>query len=232
MLEAVAKGTKIDTIPAVFITHLHSDHTLGLPALVYYHGPNAAFRGGGPMTVYGPPGIAAMMEHISAAWTEDRAIRTKTGGAAPSWQVRGADVAAGVIYRDSNLVVKAFEVPHSSWPHAFGYRVEAPDRVIVISGDTRPSDAIARECGGCDVLLHEVYAAEGFKKIPARVQPYHTSAHTSTYELAEIATKAKPKLLVLYHQLYFGGATDDDLLREIRSRYSGRVVSAHDLDVY
>jgi ribonuclease BN (tRNA processing enzyme) len=232
MLEAVAKGTKIDTIPAVFITHLHSDHTLGLPALVYYHGPNAAFRGGGPLTVYGPPGIAAMMEHIRAAWTEDRAIRTQTGGAAPSWQVRGADVAAGVIYRDSNIVVKAFEVPHGTWPHAFGYRVETPDRVIVISGDTRPSDAIARECAGCDVLLHEVYAAEGFKKMPARVQPYHSAAHTSTYELAEIASKAQPKLLVLYHQLYFGGATDDDLLREVRGRYRGRVVSARDLDVY
>ena len=61
MLEAVARGTKIDTIPAVFITHLHSDHTLGLPALVYYHGPNATFRRGGPLTVYGPPGIAAML---------------------------------------------------------------------------------------------------------------------------------------------------------------------------
>jgi ribonuclease BN (tRNA processing enzyme) len=68
--------------------------------------------------------------------------------------------------------------------------------------------------------------------VPPRMQPYHSSAHTSTYQLAEIATKAKPKLLVLYHQLYFGGATDDDLLREVRSRYNGRVVSARDLDVY
>jgi ribonuclease BN (tRNA processing enzyme) len=232
MLEAVAKGTKIDTIPAVFITHLHSDHTLGLPALVYYHGPDATFRRGGPLTVYGPPGIAAMIQNINAAWVADREVRTRTGGDSPSWHVRGADVTAGVIYRDSNIVVKAFEVPHGSWPHAFGYRVETSDRIIVISGDTRPSDAIARECAGCDVLLHEVYSAEGFTKIPARVQPYHSSAHTSTYELAAIAAKAKPKLLVLYHQLYFGGTSDDDLLREVRGRYPGRVVSAHDLDIY
>ncbi len=84
MLEAVARGTQIDTIPAVFITHLHSDHTLGLPALVYHHGPNALFRRGGPLTVYGPPGIGAMMEHIVAAWAGDREIRTQTGGAAVS----------------------------------------------------------------------------------------------------------------------------------------------------
>jgi ribonuclease BN (tRNA processing enzyme) len=232
MLEAVAKGTKIDTIPAVFITHLHSDHTLGLPALVYNHGPNAGFRGGGALTVYGPPGIAAMTEHINAAWADDRAARTGVRGASPSWQVRGSDVTAGVVYRDSNVVVKAFEVPHQPWPHAFGYRVETSDRVIVISGDTKPSDAIARECAGCDVLLHEVYSAVGLPKATPEMQRYHPTAHTSTYELGDIATKAKPKLLVLYHQLYLGGVSDDDLVREVRTRYNGRVVSAHDLDVY
>jgi ribonuclease BN (tRNA processing enzyme) len=232
MLEAVAKGTKIDTIPAVFITHLHSDHTLGLAALVYYHGANAGFRSGGPLAVYGPPGIAAMTAHINAAWADDRATRTQVRGDSPSWRVQGVDVAAGVVYRDSNVVVKAFEVLHPPWTHAFGYRVETHDRVIVISGDTQPSDAIARECAGCDVLLHEVYSAVGLPKATPQMQRYHPTAHTSTYELAEIAAKAKPKLLVLYHQLYLGGATDDDLVREVRSRYSGRVVSAHDLDVY
>ncbi|HJQ52729.1 MAG TPA: MBL fold metallo-hydrolase, partial [Gemmatimonadaceae bacterium] len=219
MLEAVAKGVKIDTIPAVFVTHLHSDHTLGLPALVYYHGRNAAFRGGGPLTVYGPPGIAAMMTHIDAAWAEDRGARIGVRGGSPSWQVRGADVAAGIVYRDSNVVVKAFEVPHQPWPHAFGYRVETADRVIVISGDTKPSEAIARECAGCDVLVHEVYSAVGLPKEPPVMQRYHPTAHTSTYELAEIAAKAKPKLLVLYHQLYLGGVSDDDLVREVQSRY-------------
>jgi len=232
MLEAVAKGTKIDTIPAVFITHLHSDHTLGLAALVYYHGTDAEFSGGGPLTIYGPPGISAMMGHISAAWADDRATRSKVRGGSPSWQVQGADVTAGVIYRDSNVVVKAFEVPHPPWQHAFGYRVETPDRVIVISGDTHPTDAIARECAGCDVLLHEVYSAVGLPTVPPERQRYHASAHTSTYELAEIAAKAKPKLLVLYHQLYLGGTSDDDLVREVRSRYNGRVVSARDLDIY
>jgi ribonuclease BN (tRNA processing enzyme)/pimeloyl-ACP methyl ester carboxylesterase len=232
LLEAVAKGTKIDTIPAVFITHLHSDHTLGLAALGYYHGRNAAFRGGGPLTVYGPPGLSVMMGHIHAAWADDRVARFQVQPDSSSWQVRGGDVTAGIVYRDSNVVVKAFEVPHQPWPHAFGYRVETPDRVIVISGDTGPSDVVARECAGCDVLLHEVYSAVGLPKEPPRMQRYHSSAHTSTYELGEIATKAKPSLLVLYHQLRFGGATDDDLVREVRSRYNGRVVSARDLDVY
>ena len=233
MLEAVAKGVRIDTIPAVFITHLHSDHTLGLPALIYYHGPNAQFRRGGPLTVYGPPGISAMIDHILAAWSADMDIRTRTGGASPGWQVRGSDVTApATVYRDSNIVVKAFEVPHTLWPHAFGYRVETPDRTIVLSGDTRGTEAVAAECAGCDVLLHEVYSEENFTKLPPRTQAYHSSAHTSATHLAEIATKARPKLLVLYHQLYFQGATEEELLREIRSRYAGKLVSAHDLDIF
>jgi ribonuclease BN (tRNA processing enzyme) len=127
--------------------------------------------------------------------------------------------------------VKAFAVPHANWKHAFGYRFEARDRVVVLSGDTRASDAVVRACDGCDVLVHEVYSAERWKSRPPEWQRYHRDAHTSTAELAAIATRARPKLLVLYHQLFWG-ATDDDLVREIRNGYSGAVVSARDLDVF
>ena len=234
MLEAVAKGITFDSIPAVFITHLHSDHTLGLPALVYNHGPNARFAEGGALAVFGPPGIGAMMEHLRQAWAADRDVRTANNdGIGTALSARATEIATpGVVYRDSNVVVRAFEVPHTIWPHAFGYRIEAGGRTIVISGDERPSDATVTACNGCDVLVHEVYSAEGFKKIPPKRQKYHAYAHTSTYELADIATRARPKLLVLYHQLYFGGTSDDDLVREIRSRYPGAVVSARDLDVF
>ncbi len=234
MLEGVAKGIHFDTIPAVFITHLHSDHTLGLPALLYDHGPDAAFGSGGPLTVIGPPGTHDMMGHILAAWAPDRDVRARNRDEpSPSWTARTTDIASpGIVYRDANVVVKAFEVPHSIWPHAFGYRVETADRAIVISGDTRASDAVVTACAGCDVLVHEVYAAEGFKRIPAQRQSYHAAAHTSTYELGDLATRARPALLVLYHQLYFGGATDDILLREVRSRYKGTVVSARDLQLF
>ena len=234
MLEAVAKGITFDSVPAVFITHLHSDHTLGLPALMYYHGPNARFAEGGPLTVIGPPGIAAMIAQLRGAWSADRDVRRRNNdGIGTSLETHTNEITApGVVYRDSNVVVRAFEVPHTIWPHAFGYRIDAGGRTIVISGDERPSDATVAACNGCDVLVHEVYAAEGFKKIPPKRQAYHAYSHTSTYELADIATRARPKLLVLYHQLYFGGSTDDDLVREVRSRYAGRVVSARDLDVF
>ena len=81
------------------------------------------------------------------------------------------------------------------------------------------------------MLIHEVYSDSGFATIPAGRQAYHAQAHTSATQLGAIATDARPGLLVLYHQLFFG-ASDDQLLREVRSRFGGRVVSARDLSIF
>jgi ribonuclease BN (tRNA processing enzyme) len=136
-----------------------------------------------------------------------------------------------VIYKDDNVTVKAFLVKHGAWPQAFGYRFETPDKTIVISGDCVPSQSVVENCNGCDVLLHEVYSTTGFAKRPPEWQKYHSNFHTSSRQLAEIATKAKPKLLVLYHQLFWG-SSEEDLLKEIQQDYKGKVVSGRDLDIY
>jgi ribonuclease BN (tRNA processing enzyme) len=81
------------------------------------------------------------------------------------------------------------------------------------------------------VLIHEVYSQAGFATRPAEWQRYHSRYHTSSRELAELASKARPGLLVLYHQLFWG-TSDDDLLKEVRAGYAGKVVSGRDLDVY
>jgi ribonuclease BN (tRNA processing enzyme) len=129
--------------------------------------------------------------------------------------------------------VRAFSGPHGTWPQAFGYAIDAAGRSIVISGDTAPSDAILEACQGCDVLVHEVYSADRFDLVyGARRGQYHATFHTSTRQLAEMASKAKPKLLVLYHQLYFGPREEVDLEKEIRRSYTGTVVNGQDLTVY
>lgn len=214
-----------------FVTHLHSDHTVGLPDLV--HTSWVAERTG-PFRLFGPPGIVEMARHVTEAWKED--IRIRTRGPQPStpegWKIVATAVDAGVVHRDSVMTVTAFRVPHTSWEQAFGYRFDAGGRAIVVSGDTRASDAVVAACDRCDVLVHEVYSAEAFQRIPPEWQRYHAGSHTSTVELAALAARARPGLLVLYHQLYWG-ATDDDLLREIRAAgYTGAVVSARDLEIY
>ena len=215
----------------VFLTHLHSDHTAGLPDLMLT--PWVLERTA-PLEVYGPTGTRAMTEHLVAAFVEDRRIRldgwqpqNRTG-----YEVHAHEIRPGVVYQDSNVRVIAFPVSHGSWPEAYGYRFETAGRTIVVSGDTRPSDAVVEACNGCDVLVHEVYSSAGFATRPAEWRRYHAYFHTSSEELAGIATRAGPGLLVLYHQLLWG-TSPEALVEEIRrAGYGGRVVSGNDLDVF
>lgn len=215
----------------VFLTHLHSDHTLGLPDLMF--SPWVLERMV-PIEVYGPAGTGEMAAHIESAWSAD--IDNRLGGLEPqttrNYRALVHEISGGTVYRDSLVTVEAIPVPHGLWSQSFAYRFTTPDKVIVVSGDATPSDAVADACGGCDILVHEVYSAEAFKRREPEWQRYHTASHTSTVELAALAGRARPGVLVLYHQLYWG-ATDADLVREIaEAGYAGRVVSAADLDVF
>ena len=224
------RGLEVKRLKTAFVTHLHSDHTVGFADLIFT--PWTLERKD-PLAVYGPRGIKAMAEHLLKAYAQDIEIRTR--GLEPSnktgYKVNAHEIMPGVIYKDENVTVKAFLVHHGSWPQAFGYRFETPDRVIVISGDTGPNASIADNCNGCDVLIHEVYSTAGFARRPREWQIYHASFHTSSRELAEIAAKARPGLLVLYHQLFWG-TSEEDLLKEVQQSYNGKIVSGHDLDVY
>jgi ribonuclease BN (tRNA processing enzyme) len=176
-----------------------------------------------------------MTFHILKAYQADNEIRIKGLEHANSTgnKVNVHEIKPGVIYKDQNVTVKAFLVKHGSWPEAYGYRFETPDRTIVISGDTAPAESIIENCNGCDVLVHEAYAQEGFSTVTPDWQKYFLSFHTSTKELAGLATRAKPRLLILYHQMFLGtGSTEEVMLSEIRRDYSGKVVSAKDLEIY
>jgi ribonuclease BN (tRNA processing enzyme) len=210
----------------LFLTHLHSDHTLGYPDLIFTPAVNGR---PGPLEVFGPKGTEEMTGHLMAAWKKDMDVRINglEHGNANAYKVNVHEIDPGVVYRDANITVKAFLVKHATWDQAFGYGFETPNRSIVVSGDTAPTPAIAEACNGCDVLLHEVYC----NPPSGRGSPYFEAAHTSAAELAEIAKQAKPKLLVLYHQLN-AGCSGDGLLEQVRRSYAGVVVSANDLDVF
>ena len=227
--QAGAQGIAVTQLRRAFLTHLHSDHTSGLADLIL--APWVVGRKE-PLEVYGPAGTRAMTKHLLAAY--DRDIRERLDGAEPAndegWQVTAREIKAGIVYRDANVTVEAFPVRHGSWP-AFGYRFTTPDRIIVISGDTAPTEGIISAGFGCDVLIHEVYALAGFAAQAAAWKKYHSSMHTSSHELAGIARRVRPRLLILYHQLFWG-TTEDDLLAEVRQRYDGPVVSGTDLGVY
>lgn len=220
----------VENLKRLFVTHLHSDHTAGYSDLIFT--PWVLGRDE-PLEVYGPQGIGEMTDHILAAYQQD--IQIRLDGLEPAndqgYRVNTHAIVPGVIYRDSNVTITAFVVNHGSWPQAYGFVFQTSDRKIVVSGDTVPVESIVENCNGCDVLIHEVYSAVRFEEQPPEWKKYHSQFHTSTYELAELASRAKPKLLILYHQLFWG-SSDEELLSEIRERYAGKVVSGNDLDVF
>lgn len=214
-----------------FLTHLHSDHTVGLPDLVY---TTWVLEREVPMRLFGPDGTEDMAEHLTAAYSSD--IEVRTAGREPAtpngWRIDAADTDEGVVFEDERVRVTAIRVPHTGWDEAFAYRFDTADRSIVISGDGTPSDAVIDACDGCDLLVHEVYSAEKFLTRPDVWQAYHAQSHTSTVELADVANRARPGMLVMYHQLPWG-ATAQEMLDEIREAgYDGPVAYGRDLDVY
>ncbi len=233
--QLAAAGLPIDGVEATFITHLHSDHTLGYPDLILTSWVMGRRR---PLAVYGPPGLKAMTDHLIAAYAEDIRIRTEGLEREPAdgYRVAVHEIAPGVIYDSAGVRVTAVPVLHGSWAHAYGYRFDTPHRVIVVSGDTRPAPALAAASAGVNVLVHEVYYA-------ANISPEHRPGgdlwpqyirqfHTSDSELGAIAARARPKLLVLTHILRYG-ASDSALLAGVRrGGYDGPVAVGHDLDRY
>ncbi len=235
MRRIAAAGLPIDGVTAVFITHLHSDHTLGYPDLIF---TSWVMRRHLPLQVYGPPGLQQMTDHLMAAWAEDTLIRVQgLEHAAPGgYRVAVHEVKPGVAYDSGGVRVTAIAVPHGSWPHAFGYRIDTPRRTIVISGDTRYSDALANAASGVDVLVHEVYPEV---RLQAEQRPggedwprYMRSFHTSDVEVGRLAARSRPRLLVLTHIVWMGGTPDELLAGVRRGGFGGRVVVARDLDRY
>lgn len=224
------KALEVSKLHTAFLTHLHTDHTAGYPDLIF---TTWVLDRNKPLEVYGPPGTKKMTDHILKAYSED--IKVRLEGLEPAntegHKVNVHEIKPGIVYKDENVIVKAFPVHHGAWEFAFGFRFETPDRIIVISGDRAPTPGIAKHCEGCDVLIHEVYSIKGFKTRPEKWQKYHADSHTSSVELGRLAAKVKPKLLILTHQLLWG-ATPEELLKEIRQVYNGKVVYGNDLDVF
>lgn len=235
-MQAAGLAVRGGPVTALFLTHLHSDHTLGYPDLLltsWVMGRRAA------LPVYGPPGTRRMTDNILAAWEEDIRIReqgleheTAAGARADVHETAG-----GVVYDSAGVRIRAIPVPHGEWKWAFAYRVDAGGRSIVLSGDTRPSPALEAAARGVDLLIHEVYPES---RLAPEARPggedwprYMRASHTSDRELGALAGRAAPRRLVLVHITGRLGATDAEILAAIRAGgFAGPTCIGHDLDRY
>jgi ribonuclease BN (tRNA processing enzyme) len=228
---AIGKGIKAlesTNLRVAFATHLHSDHTVGYPDLIFTPWTMGRRL---PLEVYGPKGLKAMTEHLLHAYQVDIETRTNADGNqrtfAEGHRVNAHEVAPGVVYKDDKVTVTAFATRHAM--ESYGYRFETPDRSIVISGDTNPAPATIEACRGCDVLIHEAQTPAWLARRPDTFQQFAAKYHTTTPQLAELAREARPRLLVVYH---YSSVTPEEIKADLAARYSGPFVVARDLDVY
>jgi len=210
-----------------FITHLHSDHTLGYPDLIFT--PWTIGRRM-PLEVYGPKGLKAMTEHLEEAYRVDIETRTNADGnqreRPEGHNVNAHEISSGLVYKDANVTVTAFPTKHAM--ESYGYRFVTPDRTIVLSGDTNPAQATVDACNGCDVLIHEAHPPAWIATRPPTFQRFAAKYHTTTAQLAELARQAKPRLLIIYHY----PIAPEEILADMSTRYAGEFVVGRDLDIY
>ena len=234
-----------DLLDIAFCTHLHTDHTAGFADLIFT--PWVLEREK-PLKVFGPKGIRNMAQHLLSAYAVDIDFRLHGFERANEngYKVEATEIEPGVIYEDECVTVEAFTVSHGTL-ESYGYKFTTKDgKTIVISGDTAPLDIVAEKAKNCDILLHEVEYAAGIAAREPKWQKYHREVHTLSTDLAEVAKKAQPKLLITYHRIYHMNIQDnaidveaetrrrsDLILQEIRDAgYTGKVVNGEDLDVF
>lgn len=224
---AAEAGMEMSQLTRLFLTHLHSDHTVGLPDFILTPAVTGRLA---PLEIYGPPGTQAMTRNILKAWKQDIDIRLHDGepSVPKAYEVHARDIKPDFTYQDDTIRITAIPVSHGAWKYAYGYRIEAKDKTIVLSGDTTYSTALINAAANCDILIHEVYSQAGLNNRTPDWQRYHSAFHTSGPDAAKIAAAVHPKKLVLYHQLPMG-QTAAELLSEAQSGYTGEVIYGTDL---
>jgi ribonuclease Z len=221
-------GVSYSDITAVLLTHLHSDHIVGLPDL-WLTGWLVA-RADKPLELWGPTGTSEMAGHLEAAFAFDRAIRVSDDHApAPGGHIVAHDIGEQVVFERNGVRVTSFLVDHGVVKPALGYRVDYAGHSVVLSGDTRPSPTLIRAAHGADLLIHEVaYARDD--SLAANSQLRGIIAHHSTPSQAgDVFSAVRPKLAVFSHIVLRGGASTDDVVRRTRTTYDGPLVVGTDL---
>jgi ribonuclease BN (tRNA processing enzyme) len=229
-------GVPLSRIRAVFITHHHSDHNADYGNLLLL-----GWIDGLQPTVdtYGPPPLAKMTHLIEEVNAVDIATRIADEGRPPFAGLVAAHeiTAGGVVMRQRGVKVTAALVDHPPIRPAFAYRFDTPDRSIVISGDTAPSESLVTLAKGADVLVHEVLYLPGVARLAQnepharRLRDHLIASHTPPAEVGRIAAAAGVKTLVLSH--FVPGddpsITDAMWMAGVRARFKGEVVVGRDL---
>ena len=243
-------GINVREIGTIFVTHHHDDHTAGLGTLLSVAWDQNRTK---PINVYGPPRTLELVKAAVQYFTISAEIRIADGGrSVPIAQVFfGHDIGTGVVYEDANIEVIAVENSHFDFHEgtaarkykSYSYRFETPDRVIVFTGDTGPSDAVTELAKGADLLVSETSSCQGrmqemiddgrWQAMTAAEQAgitrQMTQGHMTLDEIGKMAASANVKTVVLSHLTHKRNGDYTPWAEEVKKHFSGQVLIAKDL---
>lgn len=218
-------------VSALFLTHLHSDHTVGVPDLWltgWVMGRKV------PLSIWGPQGTADMAAHLQEAYAFDVHIRRDVDEklSPQGVTIQARDVGPGMVYeeKENGLKVTAFTVDHGPVKPAFGYRVDFQGHSVVLSGDTTFSENLIRAAQGTDVLIHEVLDLDAYRPADDTYTPEQIEKviahHTTPEQAAIVFARVHPKLAVFSHIVPIDAP---NVVAQTRKTYSGWVELGEDL---
>ena len=230
-------GVSMSTVGPLFLTHFHSDHTVGIPDVWltgWLGGPWA--RRTTPFHVIGPIGTKELTAHLERAYAADVRIRIADEHYPPQGVALTSDefAADGVVYEKAGVKVTAFEVDHGDEIRpAFGYRIDFKGHSVVISGDTRYSENVVKHGTGADLLIHEVGAVRPELAQDPQVRRV-MAHHTSPRDVGRVFSQAKPKLAIYTHLVLLARPdipplTSEELVAQTRETYDGPLEVGEDL---
>lgn len=234
--QLVLAGVALAKVRHVFVTHHHSDHNAdygNLLLLAWASGLRTR------VDTWGPPPLEKITRLFFEMSAPDIDVRIADEGRVPLVPlIHPHEITQdGPVMQDENVKVTAARVEHPLVPDAFAYRFDAPDRSIVISGDTHRSDNLVKLARGADVLVHEAMWVPGVDRLVAfspnatTLKKHIIDSHTPVEEVGQVAAAAGVKTLVLSHLV---PAQDDRLTDQMwidlaRAHFKGQIIVAKDL---
>ncbi|MEY8733170.1 MBL fold metallo-hydrolase [Peribacillus frigoritolerans] len=218
------------SVDKLFLTHLHSDHTIGIPDVWLTGSLPTGGKREQAFKIWGPKGTEKMMVHMNKAYKADLDARYDSGnGNVEGASIVANDIKEGIVYNKKGIEVIAFKVDHKSIEPAFGYRVNYKGHSVVISGDTRYNENLIKFAKGADVVIHEVAAAKPDNESESIANIL--DLHTTPEEAGKVFSQIQPKLAVYSHIVLLGGLTEEkaDLLERTKKTYEGTVIVGEDL---
>lgn len=217
-------GVEWQNVDGVLLTHLHSDHVVGLPDL-WLTGWLVRPGRVRPLALWGPRGTASMVTHLRETFAFDIRFRQSDDHASPAGsRITATEVSDGVVYDSGGVRITAFSVDHGPVEPALGYRIDHAGRSVVLSGDTRVSENLIRHATGVDLLIHEVASPESFVRagVPKERVTGIVARHVTPEQAGRVFARTRPRLAVYSHIIH-ATATDEDLVPGTRREYSGRL---------